>query len=170
MTGNLSRPTGPPRLGQAVLFRRASLLVAWASAGGVLQAFHGKPGSQGRASGSEGWAISHAGPALGSPTRRRWARLGGGSGASKRVWRGAGGGVKWLGDHLCLGALRAIHYAMNSEVRRTSRSIPSLNSHKLAYFMVAPNRVDSSKIHDIRSSLVHFSIDSLGSATSGREP
>lgn len=87
MPGNLSRPTGPPCLGQAVLRRGASLLVAWASAGGVLQAFHGKPGIRGRASGSEGGPISHASPALGSPTRRRWVCLGAVAGSPGRPWR-----------------------------------------------------------------------------------
>ncbi len=33
-----------------------------------MQAFHGKPGIRGRASGSEGGPISHASPALGSPS------------------------------------------------------------------------------------------------------
>ena len=88
MPGNLSRPTGPPCLGQAVLRRGASLLVAWASAGGVLQAFHGKPGSLGRASGSEGWPISHASPALGSPTRRRRVCLGVVAGSPEKALAG----------------------------------------------------------------------------------
>jgi hypothetical protein len=93
MQGNRSRPTVLPCLGQAVLRRGASLLVAWASAGGCLASIPWEAGQSGASERQRGRAHQSCEPGVGLSDSAAAGLFGRG----RRVTRTALAGVLALG-------------------------------------------------------------------------